>query len=284
MSLLMTVLIAGPDHMHAFEAVKALKSGEKAIVAAPVARTIEEANLVFAAAAKKHGRIAFGDFGPLSDVDRATIEKIHKFGNVRRVTVNCRTDMPHLGTTRPSEAQSAEGVKWSEWIGVMPLRPYYKLYVENEGWRAFLDFGTGPIGKDGARLLRPVFLALGLEKPECAERISVDGASPDRETYPRSVAVRFSFRGGVEVVWRHGSDLTTSVVWENDHGQKMTTNPTVAVPLVAQATAFESASFLHEEVAPVTETLLLGCCAMMKDRRVTVADCEKRYMRDGWEW
>jgi len=278
------VQVTGPDHMHAYDAVKALRGGQKVFVASPAARTVEEARILFAEAAKRPGSLAVGDLGPVSEADCATVEKVRAFGTVRRVTVCCRTEMPYLGTRRPSAAQSSEGVKWAEWIGVMPLRPYYKFYMENEGWRAFLDFGTGPLGQDGARLLRPVFRTLNLGLPESAERLSVADASPDRETYPKAVAVKLVFKGGVEVVWKHGPDLETALTWESDRGKKLVTKPSPAVPSADQLAALARDAAVPAEAVPVTETILLGCCAMMTDRRVTAADCEKRYMRDGWEW
>lgn len=290
LSVLATLVsVSGPEHMRASAAVKALKAGERVVVASPVARTVEEAKIVFAEAAKRPGALAVGDLGPVSEADAAAVERVRAFGTVRQVTVCCRTEMPYLGTRRPPAAKSwtsacPDRETWDRWIGVMPLRPYYPLYVENEGWRAFLDFGTGPLGKDGARLLRPVFRALELGAPEYAERLSVEGASPDRETYPKAVEVRFAFRGGIELVWRHGPDVETGVTWRKDGGEAMMTVPSAPVAESVQRASLERGDPLPSEAAAVTEAILLGCRAMMTDRRVTTADCEGRYMREGWEW
>ena len=277
------VNVTRPDHMHAYCAVKALRKGQKVFVPSPAARTVEESRILFAEAAKRPGGLAIGDLGPVSQEDKATVEKVRSFGNVRHVMVSCKTDMSHLGEKRPQGAQSAPE-SWTDWIGVMPLRPYFRLYEKDEGWRAFLDFGTGPLGKDGARLLRPVFLALGLGAPECAERLSVGGASPDRETYPKAAEVKFRFRDGVEVVWRHGPDVDTAVTWRNERGETLVTKPAKPVSEVDQIAALKCGDAVPPEAETVTETILLGCRAMMTDRRVTVDDCEKRYVRDGWEW
>lgn len=283
------VHVTGSDHMHAYDAVKALRGGQKVQVASPVARTVEEARIVFSEAAKHPGALAVGDLGPVSETDAAIVERVRAFGTVRQVAVSCRTEMPYLGTKRPPRAKSwtsacPDRKTWNRWIGVMPLRPYYPLYVENEGWRAFLDFGTGPLGKEGARLLRPVFRALELGAPEYAERLSVEGESPDRETYPKAVEIRWMFNGGIELVWRHGPDVETGVTWRKDGGETMTTAPSAPVAESVQRAALERGDPLPSEAAAVTETILLGCRAMMTNRRVTVADCERRYMREGWEW
>lgn len=287
--LALAVRVTEPDHMHAFEAVKLLRQDKKVFVPSPAARTIEESRILFAEAQKRPGCLAVGDVGPVQSSDRQTEERIREFGRVTSVTVSSGTKMPYLGTSRPPAARSwtdacPNSAAWMRWIGVMPLRPYYPLYVENEGWRAFLDFGTGPLGLDGARLMRPVFRVLALGVPEYAERISVRGASPDRETYPQAAEVRFVFRGGFELVWRHGPDVETSLVWRNDCGDEVTTRPSASVSVAEQLAALDHGDLLPVEAVALTETVLLGCRAMMTDRRVTIADCEKRYMREGWEW
>lgn len=289
LTLMASVHAMWPDHMRAYNAVRALRDGQKVLVASPAARTVEESRILFSEAAKHPGALAVGDLGPISQADAETVEKVRAFGAVRRVVVSCRTAMPHLGKARPRVAKGwtsacPDCATWMNWIGVMPLRPYDPLYVENEGWRAFLDFGTGPLGKDGARLLRPVFLSLGLGVPDYAERLLVDGAAPDRETYPKSVVIRWVFKDGLELVWRHGADVETGVTWLNNCGETISTTPSAPVPESRQRAALERGNGLPPEATAVTETILLGCCAMMTDRRVTFADCEKRYVRDGWDW
>lgn len=273
-------LIAGPDHMRAYEAVKALKAGEKTIAAAPAARTVEEADIVFASAAKKPGFLAFGDLGPFSATDRATLEKVATLGNVSRVAVELNgKDVAYLGTARPDSA-IPENESWWQWLGVMPCRPNRPEYHQDESWRAYLDFGTGPLGKDGVRVLRPVFVALRPGRPLWAERVSVSGESADCETYPKKATIRFGFSSGLEltVSWGDGNER---VRWTGERGSAETL-PTPVVSLAEQA---KTAAFtVPAEARDVTAAVLLGCCAAMHEGRVTCGDCEKRYMRDGWEW
>ena len=96
--------------------------------------------------------------------------------------------------------------------------------------------------------------------------------------------IRWIFKGGIELIWRHGPDVETGVTWRNDRGDAMVTAPSAPVAESVQRAALERGDPLPSEAAAVTETILLGCRAMMTDRRVTVADCEKRDMREGWAW
>jgi len=278
--MLMAALIAGPDHMRACDAVKALRAGERAIVAAPAARTIEEADIVFASAEKKPGFLAFGDLGAVSKTDRETLAKVASLGKVRRVAVELKgTDIPFLGTARPDSAIPGEA-NWWKWLGVMPSRPNRPEYHQGESWRAYLDFGTGPLGKDGVRVLRPVFLALRPGRPLWAQRIMVDGEAADFETYPKKAMIRFGFSSGLELVVSWG-DGRERVRWTGDKDE-VETVPTKPVPLDEQAKV--AAFGVPPEARDVTETVLLGCCAAMYEGRVTRDDCEKRYMREGKEW
>lgn len=57
-----------------------------------------------------------------------------------------------------------------------------------------------------------------------------------------------------------------------------------AKPVAEQFAALERGDDLPSEAEAVTETILLGCRAMMTGRRVTAEDCKRRYMREEWEW
>lgn len=282
LALAITVVqVTGPDHMRAYRAVKGLQDGNHVFVASPAGRTLEEARIVFASAAKRPGRIAVGDLGPVASADEAVLAKAKTLGKLKRVTAHFRGGLPHLGEARPDGAEPGEEA-WRAWLGVMPLRPFRSHYVKDEGWRAYLDFGTGPLGKDGARVLRPVFRALRLDAPLYAERIAVDGEAPDRETYPRKARIRVVFRNDFDLilVWGEGRE---GLVWEGAEGT-LESQASAGVPLAEQVKALEAGAAIPPEAEPLTETILLGCRAAMTPKRVTAADCEQRYVRDGWEW
>lgn len=272
-----TVRVDAPDHMLAYRGVEALRAGKRAVVRAPGARTLGEARVLLAEAGKRPGMLAIAGLGEMAAEDAKAVAEAGALGKVKRVTVKASAaGMKHLGAERPPAAQQAPKW-WREWVGVMPLRPYYALYVEDEGWRAFLDFGTGPLGRDGVRLMRAVFAAVKPGEPLWAERTRVGGESAERETYPKSARVRFGFAGGFELVWEHSEGGEEKVVWEGEKGRMETKPP--------RAGGEGREEFcVPAEAAGLLKTVFLGCAAMMNEGRVTEEACEQPYARDGWEW
>jgi hypothetical protein len=77
-------------------------------------------------------------------------------------------------------------------------------------WRAWLDFGTGPLGDMGCHILDPAFWALELGPPQSIEATSTHyEPNVASETYPRASIVRYTFpaRGSkppVKLTWYDG--------------------------------------------------------------------------------
>ena len=62
-------------------------------------------------------------------------------------------------------------MKWDLWIGPAAYRPYNPAYHPQK-WRAWIDFGTGPLGDMGCHILDPAFYALDLAAPESIQATS----------------------------------------------------------------------------------------------------------------
>jgi len=77
-------------------------------------------------------------------------------------------------------------------------------------WRAWLDFGTGPLGDMGCHILDPAFWVLDLGAPESLQATSTHWQEEvSSQTYPRASIVRYKFpaRGKkppVKVTWYDG--------------------------------------------------------------------------------
>jgi len=98
---------------------------------------------------------------------------------------------------------------WDKWLGPAAFRPYSPEYLPMK-WRAWLDFGTGPLGDMGCHILDPAFWALELGPPQSIEATSTHyEANVASETYPRASIVRYTFpaRGSkppVKLTWYDG--------------------------------------------------------------------------------
>jgi predicted dehydrogenase len=77
-------------------------------------------------------------------------------------------------------------------------------------WRAWIDFGTGPLGDMGCHIIDPAFWALDLGAPETIEATSTHWQKEvSSETFPRASIVRFQFpargkRPPVKLTWSDG--------------------------------------------------------------------------------
>ena len=102
-----------------------------------------------------------------------------------------------------------ETLDWDLWLGPVPFRPYHPEYHPMK-WRAWLDFGTGPLGDMGCHILDPAFWALELGPPKTVQATSTH-FEPDvaSETFPRASIVRYEFpargtRPPVKLTWYDG--------------------------------------------------------------------------------
>jgi hypothetical protein len=137
-------------------------------------------------------------------------------GNVTEV--HAWTDRPVGGDpwsdfavqARPSDTPPVpKTLDWDKWLGPVPFRPYHPAYHPLK-WRAWLEFGTGPLGDMGCHILDPAFWALELGPLQSVEATSTHyDPAVASETYPRASIVRYAFpargtRPPVKLTWYDG--------------------------------------------------------------------------------
>ncbi len=209
------VIVATPDHMHAFASIAAIKLGKHVYCEKPLTHSVWEARQVARAAREAKVATQMGNQGQASEGTRVLCETIwdNAIGPVREA---------HIWTDRPSNglfneywpqgvARSTEmppvpdTLDWDQWLGPAPARPYHPAYLPFK-WRGWWDFGTGALGDIGCHSFDPVFRALKLGAP-----LSVEASSTrvNDETYPLSSMVTYHFppRGempAVKLVWYDG--------------------------------------------------------------------------------
>ena len=198
------VVIATPDHSHAYIAMACMRAGKHVYVQKPMAYSVFEARAMTEAAREHKVITQMGNQGRSGDGVRMVCEWLWSgaIGNVREV---------HAWTNRPVWPQGIEvgrptetppvpaGFDWDKWIGPAPFRPYHPAYHPNS-WRAWCDFGTGSLGDLGCHVLDCVYWGMKLKYP-----VSVEGnistywgdfwkkTEPKNETFPRSSIVRYKF-------------------------------------------------------------------------------------------
>jgi predicted dehydrogenase len=212
------VIIATPDHSHAVITMAAIEAGKHVYCQKPLTRTVAEARTVTEAARRSGVQTQMGNQGHSSEPIRLLKEWIADgaIGNVTEVNAWC--DRPVGGEpwlTFPVQATPKEtplvpaGLDWDLWLGPAPYRPYHPVYHPTS-WRAWLDFGTGPLGDMGCHILDPAFWALDLGAPESVEATSTHWEPEvSSQTYPRASIVRYRFpargkRPPIALTWYDG--------------------------------------------------------------------------------
>src|ERR1051325_1852906 len=193
------VMVATPDHLHAFVSMTAIKHGKHVYCEKPLTHSVWEAREIAKAAREQKVATQMGNQGQASEDTRRLCEYImdDAIGPVREVHI--WTDRPSnglfneywpQGITRPKDTPPVPAtLDWDLWLGPAPSRPYHPAYLPFK-WRGWWDFGTGALGDIGCHAMDPVFRALKLGAPlpvgwgkGSGEMLISNSISPsDRET------------------------------------------------------------------------------------------------------
>ncbi len=204
------VVVATPDHVHAFAALAAIRLGKHVYCEKPLCHSVEEVRQVTLEARRAKIATQMGNQGNSSDDNRLTQEWVRDgaIGEVREVHAWSATGSWTGGrTARPKDTPPVpKGLDWKMWLGPAKHRPYHPAYAPYN-WRGWLDFGTGAIGDMACHNIDPAFAALRLGAPDTIE---AETRAASSETTPVNTTVRFEFpaRGKlppVTLTWYDGS-------------------------------------------------------------------------------
>jgi predicted dehydrogenase len=202
------VLIATPDHLHAYISILAMKAGKHVYCEKPLTHNIREARLVAKVAKETGVATQMGNHGRSSEGHRQTVEwvKDGAIGPVREVHAWSGTPR-RLGSPPPAEgpAEKPAGFNWDLWLGPRAERPYSGK-VTPFVWRYAWDFGNGTMPDMSPHHFDPAFNALGLDAPD-----TIEGKSTivDPQFIPGSNLVIYQFaakgdRPALKAFWYDG--------------------------------------------------------------------------------
>ena len=186
------VLIATPDHLHAYVSILAMKSGKHVYCEKPLTHNIREARLVARVAKETGVATQMGNHGRSGEGHRQTVEWITDgaIGAVREVhgwSGNARS----VKNPGPGEGPSVQPsrLNWDLWLGPRAARPYSGKYAPFV-WRWIWDFGNGTMPDMAPHHFDPAFNALGLDVPITME---ARGSDVDPETTTGSHLVTYQY-------------------------------------------------------------------------------------------
>jgi predicted dehydrogenase len=201
-----SVNVTVPDHMHYPIALAAIQRGKHVYCQKPMCHDVAEVRALTEASIKRNVVTQLGTQGASGMADRAAVQLI-KAGAVGKIThVYMCSNRPgavenyRLRGPRPAQGQEPPAhLKWDQWLGNAPERPYAPDIYHPVRWRAWLDFGTGWSGDIGCHILDAVWKGLGLRAPlsVSAEVQESWKNSPERQsdTWPQSNHITWTFPG-----------------------------------------------------------------------------------------
>jgi predicted dehydrogenase len=209
------VLVATPDHHHAFAAVGAMRAGKHVFCQKPLAHSVHEVRVMMETAARHKVVTQMGTQVHASDNYRRVVEIVQRgvLGPVRRVHVWCEKRPDAM--VRAKASQPPKTLNYDLWLGPAPARAYppYRLLANgahgiHQDWRWWWDFGGGMLADMACHYMDLPHWALNLRQPTTV-------AAQGRVTYqgdnnvPDLLQVDYEYpaRGDqppVHLTWYHG--------------------------------------------------------------------------------
>jgi predicted dehydrogenase len=203
------VLIATPDHSHAYISIYAMKAGKHVYCEKPLTRTVWEGRKVAQVAQETGVATQLGNYGRSSEGHRLTAEWLWDgaIGQVEEVHAWASAGGFASGRGRPEGSPPVPpGLNWDLWLGPADERPYHPAYAPFN-WRGWWAFGGGGVADVAVHHLDPAFNALQLDEPETVEASAPGGI--DEEVCPPGLFATYRFarrasRGPLSVFWYDG--------------------------------------------------------------------------------
>ena len=208
------VVVATPDHNHAYISVYAMKHGLHVYCQKPLCRTVQEAGVMARVAAEKKVVTQMGTQSSAEPRVLRMIELIQS-GALGEITeIHMTTDRPiwPQGYDRAAtEDVTPSALNWDLWLGTAPLRPYQAKWPDGHAvyspekrrqraggavyhpfsWRGWVEFGSGALGDIAPHSMNVIFMALDLGAPSAVEVLQTSGMRA--EMYPDSSIIRFDY-------------------------------------------------------------------------------------------
>ena len=137
------VIIGTPDHWHCLIMVLACQAGKDVYVEKPLANSIEECNLMLAAARKYNRVVQVGQQQRSGEVWNSAMAHIHSGGIGVIKRVNVWANFPYgMGASKVPNETIPKGLEYDFWLGPASKRTYNPNRVHGN-WRHFWDYGGG---------------------------------------------------------------------------------------------------------------------------------------------
>jgi predicted dehydrogenase len=199
------VVVATPDHMHAFASVTAMRLGKHVYCEKPLCHDVFECRLMKETAQNNKVVTQMGNQGTAADGFRRGVEIVQSggLGDVRQVHIWTNRPIWPQNLNRPDATPPVpKTLNWDLWIGTAPQRPFNPAYLPFN-WRGWWDFGTGALGDMACHTMNLPFMSLRLGLPTS---VIAELTTPlNDETGPEGCKITYEFpaRGKLPPVTLH---------------------------------------------------------------------------------
>jgi len=209
------VVIAVPDHWHAYIAIAACNAGKDVYCEKPLSLTIHEARAMVNATRKTNRVFQTGSMQRSSSEFRKACELVRngRLGKIKQVIVD--VGPPSVPCDLPEEAMEP-GLIWDLWPGPAPLRPYNSVlsprgvHKHFPNWRNYREYSGGMMTDWGAHHFDIAQWGLGMDDSGPVEIIPPEDPKATkglRYLYANGVEVLHGDSGGVLFVGTEGKIL-----------------------------------------------------------------------------
>jgi len=213
------VIIATPDHQHAFEAVHAANAGKHIYCEKPLTLTVPEGRAICDAVARNNVAFQTGS-QQRTEYGHKFVKAVEAVRNARIGTLE-RIDVgigdPPIPCDLPEEETPA-GYDWDRWLGQAPPRPFNHelcpvgVHGHYPQWRRYREYCNGPFADFGAHHYDIAQWGMGADDTGPVRIIvpdfAADGTMPKRGLileYENGVQVVHGGRNGITF---HGTEGT----------------------------------------------------------------------------
>ena len=194
------VLIATPDHWHAYMAVEACKAGKDVYVEKPISVTVYEGQMMVKAA-RKYDRVVQVGTQQRSGKHFQEAKDIVQSGRLGTIsfvrTWNYSNAFPE-GIGTPPDTEPPAGLDWDMWLGPAPEREFNKNRFGVNPYsfahfRWFWDYAGGMMTDWGIHLLDIVLWAMAEPGPRSISTYGGKYALTDNRETPDTIMASYEF-------------------------------------------------------------------------------------------
>jgi len=217
------VIVGTPDHWHCLPTVLACEAGKDVYVEKPLANSIEECNLM-AAAAKRYNRIVqVGQWQRSGPHWQAAFDFIRGggIGTVRSARTWAFMEYGRTFPVRPDEPVPA-GVDYDMWLGPAPKRPFNRNRFHGS-FRYFWDYAGGLMTDWGVHMIDMVMACMKVGPARSVVAMGGKFGFPEHASEtPDTLQALYDF-GSFSMIWEQSLG-TGRGPYDRDHGVAFTGN------------------------------------------------------------